>query len=73
VEPLRTQDGVAAPLLPFVDPGVGFGETAPQVEPGRIRNHLRGKHGRFSAEAIARRREVNDLLRAARELLDEGM
>jgi hypothetical protein len=27
------------------------------------------KHGRFSAEAIARRREVADLLRAARELL----
>jgi hypothetical protein len=31
------------------------------------------KHGRFTAEAMARRREVADLLRAARELLNEGM
>src|SRR5262245_55985297 len=31
------------------------------------------KHGRYSAQAIARRREVADLLRAARELLNEDM
>jgi hypothetical protein len=31
------------------------------------------KHGRFSAEAIARRREVSDLLRTVRELLNENM
>jgi hypothetical protein len=31
------------------------------------------KHGRFTAEAIARRREVADLLRAARELLNGDM
>src|ERR1700740_339188 len=31
------------------------------------------KHGRFSAEAIARRREVAGLLRAARALLNEDM
>ena len=29
------------------------------------------KHGRVTAEAIARRREVADLLRAAREILNE--
>ena len=29
------------------------------------------KHGRFTAKAIARRREVTGLLRAARELLNE--
>jgi len=29
------------------------------------------KHGRYSAEAIARRREVSALLRAARELMSD--
>jgi hypothetical protein len=31
------------------------------------------KHGWFTAEAIVRRREVADLLRAARVLLNEDM
>src|SRR5436190_17488222 len=31
------------------------------------------KHGRFTAEAIARRREVADLLRTVRELLNEDL
>ena len=30
------------------------------------------KHGRYTAEAIARRREVAELIRAARELIGAG-
>jgi hypothetical protein len=42
-------------------------------ERGTARPENMGERGRFTTQATARRREVADLLRAARELLNEGM
>jgi len=68
---IRRRGGPDLKNVASADEFRGASNSVPDAgEPG---NRNAWKHGRFTAEAIALRREVADLLRAARDLLNDDM
>jgi hypothetical protein len=51
----------------------GGPSTGPRTPQGKERSRMANwKHGRYSAEAIERRREARQIIRAIRELMGRG-